>query len=54
MILQARRQGKFCTMTNLIIKWFTPKLLSLVMKYGSSQLDKIYNYKMDWDEKIKT
>ena len=43
MILQARRQGKFCTMTNLIMKWFRAKLLPLVMKYGSSQLDKIYN-----------
>ncbi len=54
MILQARRQGKFCTMTNLIMKWFRAKLLPLVMKHGSSHLDEIYNYKTDWDEKIKT
>lgn len=52
MILQARRQGKFSTMTNLIMKWFRVKLLPLMMKRGSTQLDEIYNYKTDWDKKI--
>ena len=53
MILQARKQGKFSTMTNPVMKWFRAKILPLMIKHGSSQLDEIYNYKTDWENTIK-
>ncbi|MCH9657313.1 hypothetical protein K0U27_01235 [archaeon] len=51
MILQARKQGKFSTMTNPILKWFRVKILPLMIKLGSGQIDEVYNYKTDWDKK---
>lgn len=53
MIMQARKQGKFSTMSNPILKWIRAKILPFMIKRGSSQLDEIYNYKTNWDEKIK-
>lgn len=53
MILQARKQGKFSTMRNPVMKWFRAKLLPMMIKLGSSQLDEVYNYKTNWDEKIE-
>ena len=53
MILQARKQGKFSTMTNPIMKWFRAKILPLMIKLGSGQIDEVYNYKTDWNKKIE-
>ena len=52
MILMARKQGKFSTMQNPIMKWLRAKFLSYMLKRGSSQIDEIYGYKVDWSKKV--
>ena len=53
MILQSRKQGKFSTMRNPVMKWFRWKILPFMLKCASGQLDEIYNYKTNWNERIE-
>ena len=53
MVLQARKQGKFSTMRNPTMKWFRGKILPFMLKHASGQLDEIYNYKPNWNERIE-
>ena len=52
MVLLARKQGKFSTMQNPMMKWFRAKFLSYMAKHGSSQFDEIYGYRVDWSKKV--
>ena len=48
----ARKQGKFSTMRNPMMKWLRAKFLSYMTKRGSSQFDEIYGYRVDWDRQV--
>ena len=52
MVLLARKQGKFSTMQNPMMKWLRAKFLSYMTKRGSSQFDEIYGYRVDWSRKV--
>lgn len=52
MISMARRQGELFTTTNSMKQWFRNKILSIMLKRGTSEFDKIYGYKVDWDKRI--
>ena len=49
----SEQSGKFMTSTNPILKLFKRRLLSYFIKSYAKNLDWIFSYKVDWNEKIK-
>ena len=54
MITMARRSGRMFTVTNPIGKLMRNLMIPIMLKRNPEEFDKIYRYKVDWDEKIKS